>query len=214
MTPAHIHFEAGYAHHAQTLGVVFLPLFTPRLTQRAGTSGAALTLGPLFWPSWLCLSTMGKQQTVNYFVHITHVPRLRQEHLVTVPEITAPQRCPRKVRQMEDQWRESRAASHALLWAFVLLSLLLGCCSYNIDKSEINGTDDNRSIVFVNNNCSFKGVQIPAKASITWQSITTARHVSFPSQQQRSTTRMSTTHCSHVMWAPVIVDMLLKKAFE
>lgn len=30
----------------------------------------------------------GKRQTVNYFVHITHVPQLRQEHLVTVPEIT------------------------------------------------------------------------------------------------------------------------------
>lgn len=44
---------------------------------------------------------MGKQQTVNYFVHITHVPQLRQQHLVTVPEITAPQQHPGRVRQME-----------------------------------------------------------------------------------------------------------------
>lgn len=62
---------------------------------------------------------MGKQQTVNYFVHITHVPQLRQEHLVTVPEITVPQWRTRKVRQMEGQRRKSRAASHPLLGFFL-----------------------------------------------------------------------------------------------
>lgn len=95
--------------------------FTQGLTQRAGTSSVVLTLWsgcPLFWPSWLCLSTMGKRQTVNYFVHITHVPQLRQEHLVTVPEITVPQWRTRKVRQMEGQRRKSRAASHPLLGFF------------------------------------------------------------------------------------------------
>lgn len=84
-------------------------------------SSVVLTLWsgcPLFWPSWLCLSTMGKRQTVNYFVHITHVPQLRQEHLVTVPEITVPQWRKRKVRQMVGQRRKSRAASHPLLGFF------------------------------------------------------------------------------------------------
>lgn len=62
---------------------------------------------PLFpGPVRLCLSTIGKRKTVNYFVHITHVPQLRQHHLVTVPEITAPQWRPGKVRQMEGQRRE------------------------------------------------------------------------------------------------------------
>lgn len=61
---------------------------------------------------------MGKRQTVNYFVHITHVPQLRQEHLVTVPEITVPQWRTRKVRQMEGQRRKSRAASHPFSGAF------------------------------------------------------------------------------------------------
>ncbi|TNN55030.1 hypothetical protein EYF80_034736 [Liparis tanakae] len=57
---------------------------------------------------------MGKRQTVNYFVHITHVPQLRQEHLVTVPEITVPQWRPRKVRQMGGQRRRSlgRTSGH------------------------------------------------------------------------------------------------------
>lgn len=100
--------------------------FTQGLTQRAGTSSAVLTLWsgcPLFWPSWLCLSTMGKRQTVNYFVHITHVPQLRQEHLVTVPEITAPQWQHRKVRQMEGQSKKSRAASHPLLCFFLSVTV-------------------------------------------------------------------------------------------
>lgn len=85
--------------------------------ERAGTSNAVLTPWcgcPLFWPSWLCTPTMGKRQTVNYFVHINHVPQLRQEHLVTVPEITEPQWQPRKARQMEGQRKKSRAASHPL----------------------------------------------------------------------------------------------------
>lgn len=105
--------------HSQT--AVSGDFFTQGLTQRAGTSSTVLTLWsgcPLFWPSWLSLSTMGKRQTVNYFVHITHVPQLRQEHLVTVPEITVPQWHPRKVRQMEGWRRKSRAASHPLLGFF------------------------------------------------------------------------------------------------
>lgn len=90
--------------------------FAQGLTHRAGTSSTVPTLRsgcPLFWSSRLRLSTVGgKRQTVNYFVHITHVPQLRQEHLVTVPEITVPQWRTRKVRQMEGQRRESRAATH------------------------------------------------------------------------------------------------------
>lgn len=74
---------------------------------------------PIFWPTRLRLSTAGKRQTVNYFVHITHVPQLRQEHLVTVPEITVPQWHTRKVRQMGGQRRKSRAASHPLLGFFL-----------------------------------------------------------------------------------------------
>lgn len=66
----------------------------------------------------------GKRQTVNYFVHITHVPQLRQEHLVTVPEITVPQWRTRKVRQMEGQMRKSRAASHPFSRAVFFLSFL------------------------------------------------------------------------------------------
>lgn len=69
----------------------------------------------MFRPPRRRLSTAGKRQTVNYFVHITHVPQLRQEHLVTVPEITVPQWHTRKVRQMGGQRRKSRAASHPLL---------------------------------------------------------------------------------------------------
>lgn len=83
--------------------------FAQGLTRRAGTSSTVPTLRsgcPLFWSSWLRLSTMGgKRQTVNYFVHITRVPQLRQEHLVTVPEITVSQWRTRKVRQMEGQRR-------------------------------------------------------------------------------------------------------------
>ncbi len=118
-THFHTHLEEKCTHPETAVNGEF---FTQGLTQRAGTSSAVLTLWsgcPLFWPSWLCLSTMGKRQTVNYFVHITHVPQLRQEHLVTVPEITVSQWRPRKVRQMEGQRRKSRAASHPLLGFFI-----------------------------------------------------------------------------------------------
>lgn len=122
----HTHFLGRETHPQPILHQTAVngDFFTQGLTQRAGTSSAVLTLWsgcPLFWPSWLCLSTMGKRQTVNYFVHITDVPQLRQEHLVTVPEITVPQWRPRKVRQMEGQRKKSRAASHPLLWAFFYL---------------------------------------------------------------------------------------------
>lgn len=82
-------------------------------------SGLLWSNCPIFWPTRLRLSTAGKRQTVNYFVHITHVPQLRQEHLVTVPEITVPQWHTRKVRQMGGQRRKSRAASHPLLSFFL-----------------------------------------------------------------------------------------------
>lgn len=56
----------------QSMGI----FFTQGLTQRAGTSSAVLTLWsgcPLFWPSWLCLSTMG--EAANCQLLCPHYPR-------------------------------------------------------------------------------------------------------------------------------------------